>query len=59
VKRCLVVAPSHLTSNGWRSCSQVQLLFTLMDPDRAKEDREAAEAEAPDDDASRGGGIHW
>src|SRR5437763_6969906 len=27
----------------------IYLLFTLMDPDRAKDDREAAEAEAPDD----------
>src|SRR5438067_1841693 len=53
VKRCLVVAPSHLTVQWLAELfHKFNLLFTLMDPDRAKEDREAAEAEAPDDDAS-------
>jgi ATP-dependent helicase HepA len=53
VKRCLVVAPSHLTVQWLAELfHKFNLLFTLMDPDRAKEDREAAEAEAADDDAS-------
>src|SRR5207253_3830769 len=53
VKRCLVVAPSHLTVQWLAELFyKFNLLFTLMDPDRAKEDREAAEAEAADDDAS-------
>src|SRR5205807_9720202 len=53
VKRCLVVAPSHLTVQWLAELfHKFNLLFTLMDPDRAKEDREAAEAEAPGDDAS-------
>src|SRR3984893_11336642 len=53
VKRCLVVAPSHLTVQWLAELfHKFNLLFTLMDPDRAKDDREAAEAEAPDDDAS-------
>ncbi|HMC35605.1 MAG TPA: helicase-related protein [Myxococcales bacterium] len=56
VKRCLVVAPSHLTVQWLAELfHKFNLLFTLMDPDRAKEDREAAEAEAPDDDASTWG----
>ena len=47
VKRCLVVAPSHLTVQWLAELfHKFNLLFTLMDPDRAKEDREAAEAEA-------------
>jgi ATP-dependent helicase HepA len=53
VKRCLVVAPSHLTVQWLAELfHKFNLLFALMDPDRAKDDREAAEAEAPDDDAS-------
>src|SRR5882672_3503094 len=53
VRRCLVVAPSHLTVQWLAELfHKFNLLFTLMDPDRAKDDREAAEAEAPDDDAS-------
>jgi ATP-dependent helicase HepA len=53
VKRCLVVAPSHLTVQWLAELfHKFNLLFTLMDPDRAKDDREAADAEAPDDDAS-------
>src|SRR5437763_7672606 len=53
VKRCLVVAPSHLTVQWLAELfHKFNLLFTLMDPDRAREDREAAEAEAADDDAS-------
>jgi ATP-dependent helicase HepA len=53
VKRCLVVAPSHLTVQWLAELfHKFNLLFTLMDPDRAKDDREAAEAEAPDDDSS-------
>src|SRR5438552_12967492 len=56
VKRCLVVAPSHLTVQWLAELfHKFNLLFTLMDPDRAKDDREAAEAEAPDDDDSHGG----
>jgi ATP-dependent helicase HepA len=47
VKRCLVVAPSHLTVQWLAELfHKFNLLFTLMDPDRAKDDREAAEAEA-------------
>src|SRR6266478_2794864 len=53
VKRCLVVAPSHLTVQWLAELfHKFNLLFTLMDPDRAKEDREAAEAEAPDEEGS-------
>ena len=53
VKRCLVVAPSHLTVQWLAELfHKFNLLFTLMDPDRAKDDREAADAEAPEDDAS-------
>src|SRR5437764_4261571 len=53
VKRCLVVAPSHLTVQWLAELfHKFNLLFTLMDPDRAREDRAAAEAEAADDDAS-------
>ena len=49
VKRCLVVAPSHLTVQWLAELfHKFNLLFTLMDPDRAREDREAAEAEADD-----------
>src|SRR5437016_762517 len=55
VKRCLVVAPSHLTVQWLAELfHKFNLLFTLMDPDRAREDREAAEAEAADD-----GGSPW
>src|SRR4051794_37367626 len=47
VKRCLVVAPSHLTVQWLAELfHKFNLLFTLMDPERAKDDREAAEAEA-------------
>jgi ATP-dependent helicase HepA len=53
VKRCLVVAPSHLTVQWLAELfHKFNLLFTLMDPDRAKDDREAAEAEAPEDEGS-------
>src|SRR3954454_5477804 len=47
VKRCLVVAPSHLTVQWLAELfHKFNLLFTLMDPERAKDDRERAEAEA-------------
>src|SRR5438067_13485588 len=50
VRRCLIVAPSHLTVQWLAELfHKFNLLFTLMDPDRAKDDREAAEAEAPED----------
>src|SRR5439155_22415793 len=50
VKRCLVVAPSHLTVQWLAELfHKFNLLFTLMDPERAKDDREAAEAEAPEE----------
>ena len=53
VKRCLVVAPSHLTVQWLAELfHKFNLLFTLMDPDRAKDDREAADAEAPEDEGS-------
>jgi ATP-dependent helicase HepA len=43
VKRCLVVAPSHLTVQWLAELfHKFNLLFTLMDPDRAHGDREAA-----------------
>ncbi len=43
VKRCLVVAPSHLTVQWLAELfHKFNLLFTLMDPDRAHADREAA-----------------
>ncbi len=42
VKRCLVVAPSHLTVQWLAELfHKFNLLFTLMDPDRAHDDREA------------------
>src|SRR5437764_14870210 len=48
VKRCLVVAPSHLTVQWLAELfHKFNLLFTLMDPDRAQEARESAEAEGP------------
>ena len=41
VKRCLVVAPSHLTVQWLAELfHKFNLLFTLMDPDRAREARE-------------------
>src|SRR5471030_3064272 len=47
VKRCLVVAPSHLTVQWLAELfHKFNLLFTLMDPDRARDDREAAESSA-------------
>ena len=47
VKRCLVVAPSHLTVQWLAELfHKFNLLFTLMDPERAKDDREAADSEA-------------
>ena len=50
VKRCLVVAPSHLTVQWLAELfHKFNLLFTLMDPERAKDDREAADAEAAED----------
>src|SRR5438477_8971459 len=53
VKRCLVVAPSQLTVQWLAELfHKFNLLFTLMDPDRAKDDRQAAEWEAADDDDS-------
>jgi ATP-dependent helicase HepA len=53
VKRCLVVAPSHLTVQWLAELfHKFNLLFTLMDPDRARDDREAADAEAPEDEGS-------
>ena len=53
VKRCLVVAPSHLTVQWLAELfHKFNLLFTLMDPDRARDDREAADAEAPEDEDS-------
>ncbi len=53
VKRCLVVAPSHLTVQWLAELfHKFNLLFTLMDPDRARDDREAAEAEAPEEEGS-------
>jgi ATP-dependent helicase HepA len=52
VKRCLVVAPSHLTVQWLAELfHKFNLLFTLMDPDRARDDREAAESY---DDGSAG-----
>src|SRR5438094_1000493 len=48
VKRCLVVAPSHLTVQWLAELfHKFNLLFTLMDPDRARDARQ----EAPDPDA--------
>ena len=53
VKRCLVVAPSHLTVQWLAELfHKFNLLFTLMDPDRARDDREAADAEADDAEGS-------
>ena len=55
VKRCLVVAPSHLTVQWLAELfHKFNLLFTLMDPDRAHDDREAALAS--DFDLSAGAG---
>ena len=52
VKRCLVVAPSHLTVQWLAELfHKFNLLFTLMDPDRARDDRAAAEAEALEEPA--------
>ncbi len=49
VKRCLVVAPSHLTVQWLAELfHKFNLLFTLMDPDRAHGDREAALESQPD-----------
>jgi ATP-dependent helicase HepA len=46
VKRCLVVAPSHLTVQWLAELfHKFNLLFTLMDPDRAAGDRAAQEAD--------------
>lgn len=53
VKRCLVVAPSHLTVQWLAELfHKFNLLFTLMDPERAKDDREAANAEAPEEEGT-------
>ena len=53
VKRALVMAPSHLTVQWLAELfHKFNLLFSLMDPDRAKEDREAADAEAPEEEGS-------
>jgi ATP-dependent helicase HepA len=54
VKRCLVIAPSHLTVQWLAELfHKFNLLFTLMDPDRARDDREAAEA------SDEGTGSPW
>src|SRR5205085_1018879 len=53
--RCLVVAPSHLTVQWLAELfHKFNLLFTLMDPDRARDDREAAEASeaAPEEEGA-------
>ncbi len=48
VRRCLVVAPSHLTVQWLAELfHKFNLLFTLMDPDRARDARQ----EEPDPDA--------
>src|SRR5712692_6223227 len=49
VRRCLVVAPSHLTVQWLAELfHKFNLLFTLMDPDRARDARqEEADADAP------------
>src|SRR5437899_2692473 len=48
VRRCLVVAPSHLTVQWLAELfHKFNLLFTLMDPDRARDARQ----EPPDPDA--------
>src|SRR5256714_6452081 len=49
VRRCLVVAPSHLTVQWLAELfHKFNLLFTLMDPDRARDAREqAADPDAP------------
>src|SRR5438874_4653894 len=49
VKRCLVVAPSHLTVQWLAELfHKFNLLFTLMDPDRARDARsEGADPDAP------------
>jgi ATP-dependent helicase HepA len=57
VKRCLVVAPSHLTVQWLAELfHKFNLLFTLMDPDRARDDREAADAS---DDGADEPGTPW
>jgi ATP-dependent helicase HepA len=59
VKRCLVVAPSHLTVQWLAELfHKFNLLFTLMDPDRARDDREAADA-SDSADSSDGAGTPW
>ena len=59
VKRCLVVAPSHLTVQWLAELfHKFNLLFTLMDPDRARDDREAADAEAPEEEEGSPWGRH-
>ena len=49
VRRCLVVAPSHLTVQWLAELfHKFNLLFTLMDPDRARDAREqGADPDAP------------
>jgi len=55
VKRCLVVAPSHLTVQWLAELfHKFNLLCTLMDPDRARDDREAADAEADESQGTAG-----
>src|ERR1700682_2038490 len=57
VKRCLVVAPSHLTVQWLAELfHKFNLLFTLMDPERARDDREAAGAS---DDGAGEPGTPW
>jgi ATP-dependent helicase HepA len=50
VKRCLVVAPSHLTVQWLAELfHKFNLLFTLMDPDRARDARADLELGSPTD----------
>jgi ATP-dependent helicase HepA len=52
VKRCLVVAPSHLTVQWLAELfHKFNLLFTLMDPDRARDARSDLAASGPTEDA--------
>jgi ATP-dependent helicase HepA len=56
VKRCLVVAPSHLTVQWLAELfHKFNLLFTLMDPDRARDAREDLTGEEPAADGAFAG----
>src|SRR5438552_3635084 len=58
VKRCLVLAPSHLTVQWLAELfHKFNLLFTLMDPDRAADARAALEEGDPDHDPQAKGLI--